>query len=423
MFNGYKKVTIIGLGYIGLPTAAMLASRGIEVFGMDVNPNVVETINKGGIHIVEPDLDILVRGAVNAGRLRAGLQPEPAEVFIIAVPTPLLEDKSPGLQYVFEAVESIAPVLDKGNVIVLESTSPVGTTEAMRDKLAELRPDLAFPQSGVAGCDVNIAHCPERVMPGRILREIVDNDRIVGGITKSCAEAALALYKQFVNGNIYLTDSRTAEMCKLTENAFRAVNIAFANELSSICDALQMNVWELITLANRHPRVNILEPGPGVGGHCIAVDPWFIVSSCPEYATLIRTAKQINEAKPYAVFKQVKEKADRFKRPIIAAMGLSFKADIDDLRGSPAIQIVKMMAESDIGEILAVDPFQEQLPTELHGFTSVTFSTFADALYKADIVVLLVDHSAFKEIETESLKQKVVIDTRGVWRRLKSLNG
>jgi len=273
----FNRVSVIGLGYIGLPTAAILASRKVEVVGVDVNTKAVETINQGKIHIVEPDLDILVQATVSTKQLKAVTEAEPAEAFLIAVPTPLLEDNSPDLSYVFQAARSIAPVLEKGNLVILESTSPVGTTEKMAETLAKARPDLTFPAGAGEKADVQIAYCPERVLPGKVLRELVDNDRIMGGLTPYCAERAKQLYTIFVQGECFLTDSRTAEMSKITENAYRDVNIAFANELSLICDKIDINVWDLIKLASRHPRVNILEPGPGVGGHCIPIDPWFII--------------------------------------------------------------------------------------------------------------------------------------------------
>ncbi|MCP3697570.1 MAG: UDP-N-acetyl-D-mannosamine dehydrogenase, partial [Aliivibrio sp.] len=287
----FKKISVIGLGYIGLPTAAVIASRGIEVIGVDVNQHAVDTINQGNIHIVEPDLDIVVRGVVTTGNLRATTTPEPAEAFMIAVPTPFKEGNAPDLKYIEAAAKAIAPVLEKGNLIILESTSPVGATEKLSAWLKESRPDLSFPQDAGDSADIKVAHCPERVLPGYVLQELIANDRVIGGMSKACSERAVELYQTFVRGECIITNARTAEMAKLTENSFRDVNIAFANELSVISDKLKINVWELIKLANRHPRVNILNPGPGVGGHCIAVDPWFIVDSCPEEAKIIRQAR------------------------------------------------------------------------------------------------------------------------------------
>jgi len=346
MFN---KVSVIGLGYIGLPTAAVIASRGIEVIGVDVNQHAVDTINKGEIHIVEPDLDIVVRSAVMTGKLKATVTAEPADAFLVAVPTPFKGDNhEPDLSYIEAAAKSIAPVLEKGNLVVLESTSPVGATEKLSAWLAEARPDLTFPQHKGDTADIKVAHCPERVLPGYVLQELVSNDRVIGGMSKSCSEKAMALYKTFVKGECIISNSRTAEMAKLTENSFRDVNIAFANELSLICEKLKINVWELIKLANRHPRVNILNPGPGVGGHCIAVDPWFIVNSCPEEAKLIAAARYVNDGKPHWVVDQVKQAADQFKKPVIACLGLAFKADIDDLRESPALDITLHLAQDNI---------------------------------------------------------------------------
>ncbi len=362
--TSFKTVSVIGLGYIGLPTAAVIASRGINVIGVDVNQKAVDTINAGEIHIVEPDLDIVVRGVVSTGNLRATTTPEPAEAFMVAVPTPFHHgtdtngdvSHKPNLDYIKSAALAIAPVLEKGNLVILESTSPVGATEKLAAWLAEARPDLSFPQDKGDSADIKVAHCPERVLPGYVLQELVSNDRVIGGMSKACSERAVELYNTFVRGECVITNARTAEMAKLTENSFRDVNIAFANELSVICDKLKINVWELIKLANRHPRVNILSPGPGVGGHCIAVDPWFIVDSCPEEAKIIKQARLTNDAKPFYVIDKITEAADQFKKPVIACLGLAFKADIDDLRESPALQIVEELAKRNIGEIIAVEP-------------------------------------------------------------------
>ena len=344
-----NKVSVVGLGYIGLPTAAVIASRGIEVIGIDVNQHAVDTINQGEIHIVEPDLDIVVRSAVMTGKLKATTVPEAADAFMVAVPTPFKGDNhEPDLSYIESAAKAIAPVLEKGNLVVLESTSPVGAPEKMAGWLAEARPDLTFPQKSGDAADIKVAHCPERVLPGYVLQELVSNDRVIGGMSDACNKRAVELYQTFVRGECILTNSRTAEMAKLTENSFRDVNIAFANELSLICEKLKINVWELIKLSNRHPRVNILNPGPGVGGHCIAVDPWFIVNSCPEEAKVIATAREVNDGKPHWVIDQVKQAADEFKKPVIACLGLAFKADIDDLRESPALDITTKLANEDV---------------------------------------------------------------------------
>jgi len=409
----FETVSVIGLGYIGLPTAAVLASRGIEVIGVDVSDKAVETINAGKIHIVEPDLDIVVKSTVSVGKLRATTIPEPAQVFIIAVPTPFGKDHQPDLSYIKAATQAISSVLEKGNIVILESTCPVGTTEKIAEWLSESRPDLSFPQQKGSNADVNIAHCPERVLPGYVLQELVTNDRVIGGMTPVCAEKAKALYQTFVRGECYITDSRTAEMAKLTENSFRDVNIAFANELSLICDELNINVWELIKLSNKHPRVNILRPGPGVGGHCIAVDPWFIVSSVPEKAKLIKEARLINDAKPYYVINKIVAVADQFKRPVIACLGLAFKADIDDLRESPALHIVEELASKHIGKILVVEPNISELPNNLQQLGCELMS-LDNALKISNTIAVLVDHKEFKGMDKTALNMKAVVDTRGI---------
>lgn len=400
-----QKIIVVGLGYIGLPTASMLATKGFQVVGVDVDPIAVNTINAGDIHIVEPDLDIMVKSAVHSGNLRASLIPEAGDVFILAVPTPFKQNgdnsKTPDISYIEAATEAICPELAEGNLVILESTSPVGTTERIREIIALKRPELR---------ELHVAHCPERVLPGHILRELVDNDRIIGGVDRPAAEKARNLYRSFCNGEIILTDSRTAEMAKLVENSFRDVNIAFANELSLVCDKLGINVWELISLANRHPRVNILQPGPGVGGHCIAVDPWFVVAAAPELTGLIRTAREVNDAKPAWVLNRVISKAERFKNPVIGCLGLAFKADIDDLRESPALDITRRLIDSNVGEVLACEP---NVSTSFDEFPLYGLN---EVLERADILLVLVDHSEFKEIDRESLKEKVLIDTRGIWR-------
>jgi UDP-N-acetyl-D-mannosaminuronic acid dehydrogenase len=418
-----KIISIIGLGYIGLPTAAVFASRKIKVIGVDVNQKAVDTINRGEIHIVEPDLDMVVHAAVTQGYLRAATRPEPADVFLIAVPTPFKGDHEPDLTYIEAACKSIAPVLKKGNLVILESTSPVGATEQMAAWMAQSRPDLSFPQTHGEDSDIRVAHCPERVLPGHVLRELVQNDRVIGGMTPKCSELAAALYKTFVEGECVITTARTAEMCKLTENSFRDVNIAFANELSIICDKLNISVWELIRLANRHPRVNILQPGPGVGGHCIAVDPWFIVSKTPELAKLIRAARDVNDGKPHWVFEKVKlAVADCLlanpnktaKDVAIACLGLAFKPDIDDLRESPALEITREIAAAHPGRVYAVEPNVSALPTELQK-SKVELVGAEHALAHADIVVLLVDHKQFKVIKSTRPASQLLVDTRGTW--------
>lgn len=411
MFN---TVSMIGLGYIGLPTAAVIASRGINVIGVDVNQHAVDTINQGKIHIVEPDLEALVHEVVRTGKLRATTQVEPADAFLIAVPTPFKDDHEPDLAYVEAASRAIAPVLKKGDLVILESTSPVGSTKQMAEWLAHARPDLTFPQQAGESADINLAYCPERVLPGKVIHELVENDRVVGGMTPHCAARAAAIYKTFVKGDCIITNDRTAEMCKLTENSFRDVNIAFANELSLICDELDINVWELISLANRHPRVNILQPGPGVGGHCIAVDPWFIVDKSPKTARLIRTAREVNDHKPKHIIDKVIAAAAKFKNPKIACLGLSFKADIDDLRESPSLEIVQQLKKLNLGKLFVAEPHISQLPAGLKA-ENVEFATAEDAVAHASIVLLLVNHQKFAGIDLGMLSKKIVIDTRGMW--------
>jgi len=411
-----QRISVYGLGYVGLPVAGVLASRGFEILGVDVTSEIIDTINSGKVHIVEPDLDMVVQAAVSAGKLRASLEPEQADVFIIAVPTPFKENKQPDISYIRAAVKAIAPLLRKGNLVILESTSPVGTTDQICGWVGELRPDLVLPQAENDDADIHIAHCPERVLPGRVLRELVDNDRIIGGISPRCAELAAELYRSFVRAEIHLTNARTAELAKLVENAYRDVNIAFANELSMICDTLDINVWELISLANRHPRVNILSPGPGVGGHCIAVDPWFIVAAAPKQTRVIRAAREVNDSKPDIVFDKVAAAAKRVRDPVIACLGLSYKADIDDLRESPALHVVERLARENIGKLLVVEPNIRELPPELKKYPNVALAEMRHAIHAADILLMLVNHSQFKRIDRELLKPKIVIDTPGVWR-------
>lgn len=415
----FSSLSVIGLGYIGLPTAAVFASRKIKVVGVDVNQKAVDIINQGKIHIVEPDLDIAVHAAVTEGYLKATTKPEPADAFIVAVPTPFKGDNhEPDLSYIEAASKAIAPVLQKGNLVILESTSPVGATEQMAAWLAEARPDLTFPQTHGEDSDIRVAHCPERVLPGHVMRELIENDRVIGGMTPKCSAYAVALYKVFVQGECVITNARTAEMAKLTENSFRDVNIAFANELSMICDKLDINVWELIKLANRHPRVNILQPGPGVGGHCIAVDPWFIVSKTPEQARLIRTAREVNDSKPEWVIEKVKIAIADFlqgnptktaKDVTIACYGLAFKPDIDDLRESPACAIAQQIIKFHQGTVLLVEPNIECLPAKLSN-NELVATDLAHA--QADIHILLVDHKEFKQQGPTSGR---TVDTKGIW--------
>jgi len=418
----FSIISVIGLGYIGLPTAAAFASRQKQVVGVDINQHAVDTINKGEIHIVEPDLDKVVKTAVEGGFLKASTTPVEADAYLIAVPTPFKGDHEPDMAYVEAAAKSIAPVLKKGALVILESTSPVGATEQMAQWLAEARPDLSFPQQAGEQADVNVAYCPERVLPGQVMVELIKNDRVIGGMTPVCSARASELYNIFLEGECVVTNSRTAEMCKLTENSFRDVNIAFANELSLICADQGINVWELIRLANRHPRVNILQPGPGVGGHCIAVDPWFIVAQNPDQARLIRTAREVNDGKPHWVMNQVKatvadslaangKRAGELK---IACFGLAFKPNIDDLRESPAMGIAEQIASWHSGETLVVEPNIHTLPKKLADTCRLV--TTEAALATADVLVLLVDHNEFKAISGDAIRQQYIVDTKGVWR-------
>jgi UDP-N-acetyl-D-mannosaminuronic acid dehydrogenase len=397
-----RRITVMGLGYIGLPTASLLATKGHQVVGVDVREQVVQTIARGEIHIVEPELDVLVRAAVSSGNLVPSLVPAAADVFIIAVPTPFGEGHAPDLSFVDAATDAIAPVVESGNLVILESTSPVGTTERVAARLGAARPELRGT--------IYIAHCPERVLPGQILRELVGNDRVVGGVDTASTEIAAAFYRSFVQGEVVETTARAAELCKLVENSFRDVNIAFANELSRICHGLGVNVWEVIGLANRHPRVNILQPGPGVGGHCIAVDPWFIVHTDPEQARLIRMAREVNDAKTDWVVERVLEKAHRFRDPVVVCLGLAYKPDVDDLRESPALRVYEALRAA-LGEfkVLAVEPNVSSTP-------ALPTVPLHEALGRADVVVALVAHRPFRAIDPEALKAKVVIDTCGVFR-------
>lgn len=411
-------VVVVGLGYIGLPTAAALATRGEQVHGVDVNLDTIAAVNRGEVPFVEPELAVAVSGAVSRGLLRASLDVPHADAFIVAVPTPFNEDHSADLRHVREAAEAVAPRLRGGEVVVLESTSPPGTTRQLSIWLAELRPDLRFPHDPTGQPDVNIAYCPERVLPGRIMIEIVTNDRVVGGLTRQCAERAAEIYEIFCQGRIALTDAAGAEMAKLAENAFRDVNLAFANELSMICDELGVDVWDVISNANRHPRVNILNPGPGVGGHCIAVDPWFIVSAAPSSSPLIRTAREVNDSKPGTIVARVVERAGRLKDPVVACLGLAFKANVDDLRESPALHIVDRVAvELPNARLLVSEPHVSTVPAALDRHPHIEMMDAEAAVEKADIVVLLVDHAAFRSINRNALRDRVIIDTRGFWHR------
>jgi len=414
-FNG--RVAILGMGYIGLPTAVALATRGIEVVGVDVNPETVAAVCRGEVPFVEPDLAVAVSGAVAMGRLTATLETPEVDAYIIAVPTPINGDNTADLSYVQAATKQIAERLKPGAIVILESTSPPGTTEKMKGWIGALRPDLRMPHDSEPHADISIAHCPERVLPGRIMIEMITNDRIVGGVTPRCTQRAASIYRVFAQGEILLTDAASAEMAKLVENAYRDVNIAFANELSLITEALHIDVWEVLRLANRHPRVNILSPGPGVGGHCIPIDPWFIVAAAPELSPLIRTAREVNDRRPHYVAEQVIAKAQRFRSPSIACLGLTFKANVDDIRESPAIEVVALIAAALPEVAISVcDPYVAVMPPLLRHHGNLCLQDAPQAVEQADIVVLLVEHEPFKAMRHTRLGGKVVYDTRGVWR-------
>lgn len=421
MFN---TISMIGLGYIGLPTATLFASRKKKVIGVDVNRHAVDTINQGKIHIVEPELDVLVHKAVSEGYLRATLSPESADAFLIAVPTPFVNGHKPDLTYIEAAAKAIAPVLAKGNLVVLESTSPVGTTEKLAQWLADARPDLTFPQQAGDSADVQISYCPERVLPGQVVRELVSNDRVIGGMSQTATNMAIKLYRCFVEGALVSTNARTAEMCKLTENSFRDVNIAFANELSLICDRLDIDVWELIKLANLHPRVNILQPGAGVGGHCIAVDPWFIVDTTPEEARIIRMARDVNDYKPEWVVQKIEAEVAEVlaSRPgakiqdiKVACLGLAFKPDIDDLRGSPAVDITKQLAKQGC-HLMVVEPNINSLLGQISGL-NVELTSLERALSHADVVCVLVKHKLFLMATENISRHPRCIDVVGLFKK------
>lgn len=409
-----ETVSVVGLGYVGLPTAALLASRGLNVVGVDVKQDAVDRINEGRAHISEPDLDIVLNAVVRAEKLKAYTVPQPADVFLIAVPTPINADKTADMSLVQSALASIAPVIKKGDLIVIESTSPVGTTERAAEQLRRLRPDLTFPDTLPELSDVMMAYCPERILPGQTLRELVDNARIVGGLDHRSALRAREVYRFFAMGKIKLTTSRVAELSKLTENAFRDVNIAFANELSLVCDHLGVDVWQVVKMANLHPRVNILSPGPGVGGHCIPVDPWFIHEALPDATPLIRHAREVNDAKPHRVADQITRLAGRYKEPVIAVLGLAYKPNVDDLRESPALEIAELLAARNLGRLLIVEPNIEALPKSLRDLPNVEFVDHHEAVAAADVVAILVSHSKFRNVDRAALSSKVVIDTVGL---------
>jgi UDP-N-acetyl-D-mannosaminuronic acid dehydrogenase len=409
---------VVGLGYIGLPTAATLASRGVDVIGVDIDPRIITAVNAGEPYFSEPDLDMLLRAATTLGKLRATDKPEPADAFIIAVPTPFTDNHSPNLKFIDAAADAISPVLTAGNVVILESTSPVGTTARLAARLARERPDLRFPEDSESrSVDVHVAHCPERVLPGRMVSELIENDRIIGGLTEACAAHAEAVYRVFLRGTPFRTDAATAELVKLVENAYRDVNIAFANELSFVCEQLGLNVWRAIELANRHPRVSILQPGAGVGGHCIAVDPWFIVASAPERTRLIRAAREVNDHKPRFVASQIRQLADRLKHPVIACLGLTYKPDVDDLRESPALDIASELARCGEGQLLIAEPNLRALPRPLADLANVKMCDTLQAVREADIIAILVAHSPFRRIPQDELMRRMVIDVTGLTHR------
>ena len=400
------KACFMGLGYIGLPTAIIAADHGVEVCGVDVNPKVVETINKGQIHIVEPGLQELCHKVVSNGKLKASLSPEESDAYLIVVPTPFKGDHEPDTSYVEAATRTIIPLLKDGDLYIVESTSPVGTTEKMASIIFSERPELEGK--------IYIAHCPERVLPGNVIYELVHNDRVIGGIDDVSSEKAVEFYKQFVKGHLYKTNARTAEMCKLTENASRDVQIAFANELSLICDKAGINVWELIELANKHPRVNILQPGSGVGGHCIAVDPYFITADFPLESRIINKAREINNHKAFWCAEKVENAIKEFelkngREPKVALMGLAFKPNIDDLRESPAKYIAtKVLQGHNNGDFLIVEPNISE-----HNVFKLT--DYKEAYEKADIVAFLVAHSQFKDLPWRD--DKIILDFCGVFKR------
>ncbi len=413
--NEFKKICVLGLGYVGLPTAAIFASRGVQVIGVDINETTVETINQGKIHIIEPGLYLMVNEAVSMGKLIADPQPQPSDAYIIAVPTPLTIANQPDLTFIEAATRSIAPVLKKGALVILESTSPIGTTEKICQWLSQERDDLSFPNVAGDEADIQVSHSPERVLPGNVLIELVNNDRVVGGISPKCARRTKQLYKIAVKGKCLLTTAATAEFIKLSENAYRDVNIAFANELSIVADKIGINIWQAVKLANHHPRVNILQPGPGVGGHCIAVDPWFIVDSAPDNTPLIKSARKVNDGKPNHIVEKILATAYKKGATTVACLGLAYKANIDDMRESPAVTITATLTERFDGEVLVVEPNIKTLPDTLADTKGLTLCDLDLALEKAQIIALLVDHQEFQILDPILLNDKVIIDTRGIW--------
>ena len=415
-------VAVIGLGYIGLPTAATFATHGKRVAGVDVKVTTVDAVNAGQVPFVEPDLGTILSGAVSLGNLVAFTEVPEARAYIVAVPTPVTQSKGVDLVYLNNAADALAPRLQGGELIIVESTSPPGTTEFFGERIVAARPDLSL-YPGADKPVIHVAHSPERVLPGRIMVEIITNDRVVGGLTPEAGAKAKELYEVICRGTIHVTDAKTAELAKIAENSFRDVNIAFANQLSLICQDLGIDVWRLVELANHHPRVNILNPGPGVGGHCIAVDPWFLVNAFPDITTLTRAGRELNDSMPSHVVKDILERLNGESRVKIALLGLAFKANVDDTRGSPAIEVVRLLAAAATDARLhVVEPHVSELPRSLGGTVNVHLSSLSDAVEDADVVVLLVDHDHFRTLDKDALEGKVVIDTKGLWRQAWSEN-
>lgn len=408
-----RGVNVIGLGYIGLPTAAVLATHGVRVHGVDVNPQTVAAIQDGQVPFLEPELAAAVAGAVSMEALTASDTPGPADAHVIAVPTPLESNQAPDTTFVRAAADALAPVLARGDLVILESTSPPGTTKWLNEHLQGLRPDLAFPCGASSIPDIHVAYCPERVLPGKIMLEISTNDRIIGGLTPACSSRAAELYSLITHAALHRTTAVVAEIVKLAENAFRDVNLAFANELSIVCDEFDSDVWEVIRLANRHPRVSILSPGPGVGGHCIAIDPWFLIDAAPDSTSLMRTARRVNDEKPAWVLQKIDEALSLEGRHTVACLGLTFKADVDDLRESPALEIVTRLSQRSGLPLLIVEPRLRELPPGLRR-EGIRLSSVEHALKVADIVVVLVDHREFRGLPLSSLTDAIIIDTRGI---------
>ncbi|MDG1286982.1 MAG: UDP-N-acetyl-D-mannosamine dehydrogenase [Rickettsiales bacterium] len=413
----FSTICVMGLGYIGLPTATLIASRGLDVIGVDKVPHVVETINQGKIHIVEPDLEGLVTKVINDGKLKAYANAKPADIFIITVPTPIKEDKSPDMSYVDSALGEIAEQLQPGNLVIIESTSPVGTTQDAAELLAAKRSDLTFPHTHGEESDIRIAYCPERVLPGQIITELMNNDRIIGGMTAKCAELAKRFYHVFVRGDCHIGSHDTAELVKLSENAYRDVNIAFANELSNVCQHHDIDVHQVVQFANLHPRVNILNPGPGVGGHCIPIDPWFIVDRAPDVTPLIQTARRINDERPHQTARIVLDHLKEHPNAKIACLGLAYKPNVDDLRESPAIEIVHDLVKEYSKTLYVSEPHIQSLPDSLTKYPNVKLTDALSAVNEADIIVTLVSHRSFDYISKDAMKDKILLDFSGVWKK------